>query len=126
MDTPHTWRSLSGTDGSETPNKAFGRDAAYRAQLISTVIATEMKSIALRVLEIILFCVAFAVLIPPPPSHEDDVYSLIPPLLIGAGLLTLSMLLAHLRKAENMYTSAIKLLFFVAYGWLLHQRVWGF
>jgi hypothetical protein len=85
-----------------------------------------MKSIALRVLEIILFCVAFAILIPPMPSNEEDVNSLLPPLLIGTVCLTVSMWLTHFRKAENLYTSAIKLSFFIAYGWVLHQRVWSF
>lgn len=82
-----------------------------------------LKPFALHVTESLLFCFAFFMIVPPVSSQEGHEYSLTPALIIGGGAFTVSMLLGYRRGAEHPLTIVLKLLFYVALAWIVHERV---
>ena len=69
------------------------------------------KSFALGAIELILFCLAFVMIVPPVPSVAGQTYRLAP------------LLLGHRRGAEHPVTIALKLVFYVGLAWVVHLRV---
>ena len=80
-------------------------------------------TIALRVLEVVLFCAALAVSIPPVPSQEAHVYRIAPALVIGGSLFAAALYFGLRRGAETWITALVKLLFYAGFVWLLHERI---
>jgi hypothetical protein len=85
--------------------------------------AGRFKTFALRAVELILFCVAFAMIVPPVPSVAGQIYRLAPALIIGGVAFAGSLLLGYRRGAENPVTIALKLVFYIGLAWVVHQRV---
>jgi len=84
------------------------------------------KILALRVVELLLFFFAFAMLVPPVTSDAHTIYRFGPALVLGGGALALSLFLAVFRKAEHWLTAVLKLLFYFGLAWIIHERVFGF
>ena len=77
----------------------------------------------LRVLEIILFCGAFALAIPAVPSEAGHVYRLTPVLVIGGSTFGVALYLGVRRGAETWITGLVKLVFYGVFVWILQQRL---
>lgn len=84
------------------------------------------KPIALRVVELLLFFIAFAMLVPPVPSDTQTVYRLTPTLIIGGGAFALSLFLSIRRRAEHWLPAVLKLVFYFGLAWMIHERVLAF
>ena len=80
-------------------------------------------AIVLRVLEVILFCGALALAVPPVPSEEAHVYDVAPRLVIGGSVFAAALYLGVRRGAETWITALVKLLFYAVFIWVLHERV---
>lgn len=75
-----------------------------------------------RLFELLLLVPAFGFLIPP-ASSTGEAYSLLPGLAFGAAAFAGSLAIAVWRNAETRATAGIKMLLFLAFGWILHVRV---
>jgi hypothetical protein len=87
-------------------------------------VSPNIRKALLRIFEVALLIPAFGILIPPVPSELDETYPLFPRLAIGGGLFALSMAFACLRCGEHWAIALLKLALFLAFGWLVHERVW--
>lgn len=81
-----------------------------------------MRDAHKRLAEILLLVPAFGFLVPPVASTQEP-YGLLPGLAFAAGAFSASLWLGVSRRAETWPTAAVKLILFLAFGWLLHARV---
>ena len=75
-----------------------------------------------QVLELLLLVPAFGLLIPPISSTNES-YALFPGLAFAALAFCGSLGFALWRGAETWQAAVVKLLLFLAFGWLLHARI---
>jgi hypothetical protein len=87
------------------------------------VTASNRWTTVLRVLEIILFCNALVLAIPPVPSEEGHVYRITPVLLIGGLVFGAALYLGVRRGAETWITALVKLPFYGLFMWAVHERI---
>ncbi|MDD5139903.1 MAG: hypothetical protein PHY43_06555 [Verrucomicrobiales bacterium] len=83
-----------------------------------------MKTQVLRGLELFLFFVALAFVIPPVPSNAGQTYRPLPAMIIGVVILLCSLLLARKRGSENLVAILLKMLFYLVF--LNYERVFSF
>jgi len=82
-----------------------------------------MLRVALRIVEVAILIPAFGLLIPSVPSEADAQPALFPGLAFGIVCVAISLGLACRRGAESWPIAVIKVLMFIGFGWLLHERV---
>ena len=78
---------------------------------------------ALQALEVILFCGAFVLAVPPVPSDAGHVYDVTPRLVVGGSVFAAALYLGVRRGAETWISAALKLGFYALFIWVLHERV---
>lgn len=76
----------------------------------------------LRFVETLLLVPAFGFLIPPVSSTPEP-YGLFPGIAFATASFAASSLLSLRRGADTWLTAAAKLLLFVGFGWIVHERV---
>ena len=81
-----------------------------------------MRAMYKQVLELLLLVPAFGLLIPPVSSTNES-YALFPGLAFAAIAFCGSLGLGIWRGAESWQAAVVKLLLFLAFGWLLHARI---
>lgn len=84
---------------------------------------SKAKENILRLAEIVLLIPAFGFLIPPVPSVTGHVYRLFPGVFIAGVCFVLSQCAVLRRDKTEWWASGIKIVLFLAFAWLLLERV---
>ena len=84
---------------------------------------SKTRDIIIGFAEIVLVVTAFGLLIPEVPSERGHVYHPFPGLVFATLFFALSQYAASYRNRRSWWVSIAKTLLFIAFGWLLFQRV---
>ena len=84
---------------------------------------SKKKQIVLRIVELILLVPAFSTLIPPVPSQAEYVYHLFPSFTLGIILFALSQSVSIYRDRQSWWAAILKLILFIAFGWIVFERI---